>query len=111
MQNKGEVKLIEQYKQVEELIGYLLSIIQEEGSGNRERILFGYQLFHLRKAWGISQELIDEWIKQKWIRIKCKGGCGYMNITRGIGGKSVLSAEGELFTSEIKNPTQKVDSN
>lgn len=105
---QGEVKLIELYESRET---DWLSFVHYPGERqqNRERILFGYQLFPPPgRHWGISQELIDEWIKQKWIRIKCKG-CGYEHYEGNW--QNCPKCGSELFTPEIKNPPKKVDSN
>jgi len=80
-----------------------------ERKENKDRIVFDYILHPPQgRHWGIDQELINEWLKRKWIRFICKK-CGYEHYE----GKweKCNNCKSNNFSAEIKNPPKKVDSN
>ena len=80
-----------------------------ERKKNRERVVFGYKLLPPKgRHWGIDQELIDSWVKKRWIRFKCKR-CGYEHYEGNwVGCPQCNCSE---FIPQVKNPPKKVDSN
>ena len=80
-----------------------------ERKSNKGRELFGTYLEPPKgRHWGIKQELIDEWLRFHWIRLRCKK-CGYEHY-EGIW-KGCPKCGYKDFIPEIKNPPKKVDSN
>jgi adenine specific DNA methylase Mod len=80
-----------------------------ERQGIKERNVFGCRLNPPEgRHWGISQELIDQWLKLRWVRFRCRN-CSYEHY-EGIWNGCPKCGKND-FIPEIKNPPKKVDSN